>query len=179
VAKAPKLKVFCTAVGFYDALVAVPSQKAALKAWGTSTDLFGAGRAGLVDDPELQALALARPGEVVRRPRGNAHDLIEEMEAEEARERSARPERAAAQPAVSRPPRLAPDRSALDKAEADLAAVERDLLDGLQAIAQARAALDEQEDALRDSAGRRLAELRASRDRLAAGYRRATEPKRR
>ena len=57
VARSPKLKVFCTPMGFYDALVAAPSQKAALKAWGTTTDLFTAGRASLVEDPALQKSA--------------------------------------------------------------------------------------------------------------------------
>ena len=174
----PKLKVFCTSVGFYDALVAAPSQKAALKAWGTSTDLFGAGRASIVDDPELQELALASPGEVVKRARGNAHDLIEQMEAEEARERGASLKQAG-KPAVPRPPKPAPDRSELDRAEHELDAAERELRDGLQALAEARTALDEQEDALRRSSNRRLAELKSSRDRLAAAYKRAAQPKRR
>ena len=38
-----KLKVFRTPIGFHDAYVAAPSQKAALQAWGTDTDLFARG----------------------------------------------------------------------------------------------------------------------------------------
>ena len=179
-ARTPKLKVFCTSVGFDDALVAAPSQKAALKAWGTTTDLFGAGRASLVEDPELQALALATPGEVVRRPRGNAHDLIEAMEAEEARERAspAKP-RPKMQAPVREPRRPAPDRSELDEVEQELSRAGREFRDGLATIAEARAALDSQESALRRGADRRLAELKTRRDRLAAAYKRATQPKRR
>ena len=36
----PKLKVYSTPIGFHDALVAAPSQKAALEAWGAGTNLF-------------------------------------------------------------------------------------------------------------------------------------------
>ena len=38
-----KLKVYCTPVGFHDAYVAAPSQKAALQAWGAKTNLFAQG----------------------------------------------------------------------------------------------------------------------------------------
>ena len=126
-ARPPKLKVFCTSVGFYDALVAAPSQKAALKAWGTTTDLFSAGRASVVEDPDLQELALARPGEVVKRPRGDAHQLIEQMEAEEARERKAGPRPVAQRQAARKPE---PDRSDLDTAVQEFEAAERELRDG-------------------------------------------------
>ena len=37
---ARKLQVFRTAIGFDDALVAAPSRKAALTAWGAEKDLF-------------------------------------------------------------------------------------------------------------------------------------------
>jgi hypothetical protein len=78
-AKAPRLKVYRTAMGFDDALVAAPNQKAALQAWGTSTDLFAAGRAAVVDDPAEGAEALAHPGQVVRRPRPGEAELLAEM----------------------------------------------------------------------------------------------------
>lgn len=62
----PRLKVFCTTSGFYDSLVAAPSRKAALEAWGAKTDLFSMGAAGLVTDKKLAEKALKRPGEVIR-----------------------------------------------------------------------------------------------------------------
>ncbi|MDV3257836.1 MAG: hypothetical protein LOX97_08675 [Sphingomonas sp.] len=62
----PRLKVFCTTSGFYDSLVAAPSRKAALEAWGAKTDLFSMGAAGLVTDSKLAEKALKRPGEVIR-----------------------------------------------------------------------------------------------------------------
>ena len=70
-AKPKKLKVFRTPIGFHDAYVAAPSMKAALEAWGSSTNLFSQGAAELVTDPKLTKAPLARPGEVVRVPRGS------------------------------------------------------------------------------------------------------------
>jgi hypothetical protein len=71
VAKAKKLKVFRTPIGFHDAYVAAPSMKAALEAWGSSTNLFSQGAAEQVTDPKLTKAPLARPGEVVRVARGS------------------------------------------------------------------------------------------------------------
>ncbi|NML95459.1 hypothetical protein HHL27_17420 [Novosphingobium sp. TW-4] len=68
-AKRP-LKVFRTSAGFEDVYVAAPSRKAALAAWGTDKDLFEREVTEEVHDPKLTAAALARPGEVVRVPRG-------------------------------------------------------------------------------------------------------------
>ena len=48
-----KLKVFRTPIGFHDAYVAAPSQKAALEAWGAEGNLFAQGIAEQVIDPEL------------------------------------------------------------------------------------------------------------------------------
>jgi hypothetical protein len=71
-----KLKVYRTAIGFHDAYVAAPSQKAALAAWGTERDLFARGVAELVTDPKLTKEPLARPGEIIRRSRGSAAEQI-------------------------------------------------------------------------------------------------------
>ncbi len=75
-AKAAKLKVFRTPIGFHDAFVAAPSQKAALEAWGSESNLFAQGAAELVTDPALIKEPLAHPGEVVRRLRGSAGEQI-------------------------------------------------------------------------------------------------------
>ncbi len=72
----PKLKVYRTPIGFHDAYVAAPSQKAALKAWGSDRDLFARGIAEVVTDPELAAEPLAQPGMVIRRSRGTAAEQI-------------------------------------------------------------------------------------------------------
>ena len=71
-----KLKVYRTPIGFHDAYVAAPSQKAALKAWGSEHDLFGRGVAEIVTDPALSEEPLSRPGIVVKRWRGTAAEQI-------------------------------------------------------------------------------------------------------
>ena len=75
-AAAPKLKVFRTPIGFHDAYVAAPSQKAAIAAWGSGADVFARGEAELVTDPALTAAPLASPGTVVKRLRATAAEQI-------------------------------------------------------------------------------------------------------
>lgn len=74
--KKQKLKVFRTPIGFHDAYVAAPSQKAALEAWGTDTNLFASGSAEVVTDPALTEVALERPGEVIKVLRGSQAEQI-------------------------------------------------------------------------------------------------------
>lgn len=71
---ARKLKVFRTAAGFHDAYVAAPSQKAALEAWGSDTNLFGLGMAELVTDEALTRAPLETPGKIIKVARGTADD---------------------------------------------------------------------------------------------------------
>ena len=66
----PTLKVFRTSTGFHDAYVAAPSQKAALAAWGTDSNLFTQGLAEQVSDEALMAEPLAQPGVVIKKLRG-------------------------------------------------------------------------------------------------------------
>lgn len=149
-----KLKVYRTPIGFHDAYVAAPSQKAALEAWGSEHDLFARGVAERIDDAALTREPLEKPGVVIRRLRGTT---AEQIAALPARKHSGRPGRAA-QPSqveegqarkvkpdarpVSRPkPKPRPDRAALDRAE--------------QALAAAKARHERELDALR----RREAEL--------------------
>ena len=73
----PKLKVYRTPIGFHDAYVAAPSQKAALLAWGSDADLFARGIAELVTDEELIAAPLASPGKVIRKLRGTTDEQLE------------------------------------------------------------------------------------------------------
>jgi hypothetical protein len=69
-----QLKVYRTPIGFHDAYVAAPSQKAALEAWGSDANLFARGVAEIVTDPALKKEPLASPGKVVRRLRGSADE---------------------------------------------------------------------------------------------------------
>ena len=75
---ARKLKVFRTHLGFHDLIVAAPSKKAALEAWGAGPHLFSQGFAGVTDDPRLVKAALAKPGVVLKRQFGSTDEFREE-----------------------------------------------------------------------------------------------------
>jgi hypothetical protein len=77
---APKLKVFRTHLGFYDVIVAAPSQKAALEAWGAGSNLFVHGFASVVADPALTEAALRKPGVVLKRQFGSQGEFSESGE---------------------------------------------------------------------------------------------------
>lgn len=165
----PKLKVYRTPIGFHDAYVAAPSQKAALTAWGADRDLFARGVAEQVTDPELMAEPLAKPGTVVRRLRGSAEEQM--AAAVQAPERPA--EKRQAPPKRKPPPR--PSRDRLDRAEAALAKAEtaqqeemRALTDRIAALERERRALDREHEATRNR-------LESTRDKAAADYEAAIE----
>jgi hypothetical protein len=158
------LKVFRTPVGFYDAIVAAPSQKAALAAWGTTTNLFASGDACVVEDPALQAEALAHPGEVIKKSRGDVAAML----GPEPLKRPARQQtlRAAEQPKA----RPTPDRSRLDAAERALADAENALEVELSQLARTRADIERQEHDARRRGEQQLLELRRARDEAAQSY---------
>jgi hypothetical protein len=154
-ARPPKLKVYRMAVGFHDAYVAAPSQKAAAAAWGSGTDVFARGEAELVTDPALTAEPLARPGEIVKRLRGTAAEQIAALgggrAAAGARKSGAgRPpapiaKSGSARPAPAKPPppkAARPSRAALDAAEAALAEAEARHAEALRAIEERQVALN-------------------------------------
>jgi hypothetical protein len=64
-------KVYEAHLGFYDTIVSAYSQKSALAAWGSTTDLFRMGIAKITNDPVKVKAALAKPGLVLRRPAGS------------------------------------------------------------------------------------------------------------
>jgi hypothetical protein len=66
-----KLKVFQAQFGFFDTVLAVPSQAAALRAWGTHRNLFATGHAELATDEAAIAAALQHPGTLLRRAVGS------------------------------------------------------------------------------------------------------------
>lgn len=66
-----KLKTYQTSLGFFDQAIAAPSMKAALEAWGASSNLFHQGAAKETDDPDIVAATMAKPGVVLRRPVGS------------------------------------------------------------------------------------------------------------
>lgn len=77
---ARKLKTYQTSLGFFDMAIAAPSMKAALEAWGSKSNLFHQGFASEVDDPEVIAATIAKPGVILRRPVGSYGPFKEEAE---------------------------------------------------------------------------------------------------
>ncbi len=154
--RAAKLKVYRTPIGFHDAYVAAPSQKAAMEAWGSDKDLFSRGEAELVTDPELAAEPLARPGAVIKRLRGTAAEQIAALPPDKPRAATkvegqqaagaAQPKSAArpAKKAVPRPSRTALDEAERAAADADArhAAERKELADREAELARERKALE-------------------------------------
>jgi hypothetical protein len=119
-----KLKVFRTPIGFHDAYVAAPSQKAALEAWGADSNLFAQGIAEQVTESELMKEPLERPGEVIRRLRGSAKEQVAALgRLPKVRARKAGTSKAAGKAKAKKPPK--PSRVELDKAEEALEAAQQ------------------------------------------------------
>lgn len=177
-ARARKLKVFRTPIGFHDAYVAAASQKAALAAWGADSNLFASGSAEQVTDEDLMRAPLAHPGQVIRRPRGTPE---EHMAALPVRAKTGRPrvsaDREAGENAVPPPsrPRPRPKRDALDRAEAALAELERSQRGAQAEMARRQAELDRARWALEVEQQRERARLRGRVDAAREKYERAME----
>jgi hypothetical protein len=71
------LKTYEASLGFYDLAIAAPSMKAALQAWGASSNLFHQSVAKESADPDVIAAAIAKPGVVLRRPVGSERPFTE------------------------------------------------------------------------------------------------------
>jgi hypothetical protein len=186
-ARAQKLKVFRTPIGFHDAYVAAPSRKAALEAWGTDRDLFARGAAEQVDDPELMAEPLATPGKVIRRSRGTTAEQIAALPQD--RPKSRRPAEAASdepagadgkrkhgaakQQEVAPKPSPKPNRAKLDTAEQALADEARRAKDAREALARRERELARERDRLEAEQERKCAELQARIDAERDAYERA------
>jgi len=130
-----RTKVYITRIGVRDWLVAVDSQKAALKAWDVHRNLFAEGAARVTDDPTHVKLAMRTPGVPVAAP-GQATLPLEGG----SRERKAKPapppkpsnvvdfaaHRRADAAVQKAPARPAIDRSKLDAAERELKAFDHE-----------------------------------------------------
>lgn len=129
-AKAParRLKVFQAQFGFYDTVVAAPSQAAALRAWGTHQNLFASGEAKVTTDEAAIAAATAHPETPLRRAVGSREPFA--LEPTSLPTVPDAPKKKTAAPATKAKPAPAPrpaaDRSKLDVAEKAL----RDLDEG-------------------------------------------------
>lgn len=114
-----KLKVFQAQFGFYDTVVAAPSQAAALRAWGVNQNLFASGEAKVATDEAAIAVATAHPETPLRRAVGSRDPFA--LEPTSLPDVPAAPKTTAAKaPAKAKPPapvRPPADRSNLDAAE--------------------------------------------------------------
>jgi colicin import membrane protein len=64
-----KLKSYQTSQGFYDLAIAAPSMKAALEAWGASSNHQGFAKEA--DDDKIITATMEKPGIILRRPVGS------------------------------------------------------------------------------------------------------------
>ena len=183
----PRLKVYRTAIGFHDAYVAAPSQKAALAAWGVDKNLFARGAAEVVTDPALIKQALARPGEVVRRSRGSLDEQLKALRPTFRRKRKDAGPSEAPKPRPDKPQRARetrkptppPSRAEVTQAEAALASdavaarTEREALRKRErALAREREKL---EQAQRNRTARLTERLERARERYRIAFERWTE----
>ena len=171
-----RLKVFRTPIGFHDAYVAAPSQKAALAAWGADSNLFAQGLAEQVTEPALMEEALARPGEVVRRIRGSAGEHVAAIEASGSgskgkKDGSRIKSGLTKKGKTARPPR--PSRDELDAAEAAVEEAEARHRSEMRAIDGELAALERRRRELLRKHERERDRLGEERDRAASAYKRA------
>lgn len=167
---ARKLKTYQASLGFFDMAIAAPSMKAALEAWGSKSNLFHQGVAREVDDPDVIAATIAKPGVILRRAVGSDGPFREEAElpSDLSREKvKGRPEKLGAKP-VKRSPRKMDDQAARKAALAyekeqkqrdsqrrkEVAARAKARERREQAIAKAQAAIDEAEQAHQQRAGK-------------------------
>jgi hypothetical protein len=120
-AKVPRkhLKVFQAQLGFYDTVVAAPSQAAALRAWGIHQNLFADGQARATEDARAVEAALAHPETPLIRAVGSKDAFAVQAASlpvvpDAPKSRKAKPAAKAKLAAPARPPA---DRAALDAAE--------------------------------------------------------------
>ncbi|WP_447953130.1 hypothetical protein [Sphingopyxis chilensis] len=151
-----KLKLFRTAIGFHDAYVAAPSQKAALEAWGSDSNLFAVGAAERVEDPDMMRETFDSPGRVIKRPRGTMAEHMAALPKTRASPRAKRkPDmgqedaphagkgaRAAKPEALPAKPKPRPNHAPVQRAEAALADAEERHEEERSALAKQQAELD-------------------------------------
>jgi hypothetical protein len=175
VARAAKLKVFRTPIGFHDAYVAASSQKAALAAWGSDHDLFARGAAEIVTDPELTAEALAAPGKVIKRLRGTADEQMAALGPATPRARKTKRNKAFPSDKPHPRPRPRPDRQPLDSAQAALAEAEQRHAADHQAIVAEEKKLAGRRRALEQANDTEARRLQRAVERASTEYRRALD----
>jgi hypothetical protein len=163
-----KLKVFVTPIGFHDAYVAAPSQKAALEAWGADSNIFAQGIAEQVIDSKLMEEPLASPGKVIKRVRGSADEHFAELDRAMPKKKSAKESGKVVELKPKSKPGPKPKRDALDAAEEALERAEkkqrkklREIDDEVQALERKRRELQRKHEAERDRLSEKAEDARA------------------
>ena len=166
-AKGRQLKVFRTPIGFHDAYVAAPSQKAALEAWGSDHNLFARGEAERVEDPALIEEPLAHPGTVIKKLRGTAEEQFAALPpARRPKGKSAEK----SEPKRKSKPAPRPDRAPLDRAEEAVAATERRHKEKLDALIKEEEKLRQRRRAAEKARDAEIEKLRSRADHLRESY---------
>lgn len=165
-----QLKVFRTHLGFYDTIVAAPSQKAALAAWGVHQNLFHEGMASITTDSDMRKAALDRPGTVLARMFGSRDAFTVSKPTPQAKHlpKESKPRKAtkgrevkSSKPSTKR----VPDREAIEAARAHLKQVEREQIRKLARLTEQQRELAREVSESKRSFDR---ELRAARTALEA-----------
>ena len=154
-AKASKLKVFRTPIGFHDAYVAATSQKAALEAWGSDANLFARGSAEQVTDPRLMEAPLERPGEVIKVLRGTEAEQVAALGKAAATKLKTRKD---SKPAKAKK-KAKPSRASLAEAEEELKQLRAEQAKELAAIDEEMKAIERKRRDLERRQARELAEV--------------------
>lgn len=155
----PRLRTFQAHLGFFDTVVAAPSQKAALEAWGSRQNLFQNGTATVATDGDAIKAALAKPGVVLKRLSGSTDPFVEQpglpkVSRKPRREPATKTQRAPVQP------KRQPDRSKLDAAKRALDALKQERERMQTEFASREHALREEKSARERDFERRKADLR-------------------
>jgi hypothetical protein len=117
-ARSRPLKVFQAQFGFYDTVVAAPSQAAALRAWGVHQNLFADGQAKITVDSKAVEAALAHPETPLRRAVGSRDAFsLDPVGLPKVPQAPGKTAIAAKTAATAKPARPPADRSKLDAAE--------------------------------------------------------------
>jgi hypothetical protein len=155
----PRLKTFQAHLGFFDTVVAAPSQKAALEAWGSRQNLFHDGTARLATDEDAIKAALAKPGVVLKRLSGSRDPFVEQPALPEVSGKLRHKPSGKTEPAPKKPKRQ-PDRSKLDAAKRALDALKQEREAIQMEFATRERELREEKAARERDFKRREAELR-------------------
>ncbi len=150
--------MFQSHLGFYDMIVAAPSQKAALEAWGAGASEFAKGFARVATDPVAIKKALAHPGKALRRPFGSRGEYKFESDPVPVPKLTARQRKHAASAAEQEKRREAAARIA---AEHELKGAQRAESRELAELKKREAQLAKEKAAARNRAKKRIARARA------------------